>query len=583
MNAELKEAILQQCRKKIVPLELFNEEEEMEDIEEKKSEVMELPFEDILAEKRRRYNHKEEFIFLLYNDLLKYFVKEWDGTYLRKKPRRKVDADSKEVSSDDENVDKSLEDLNVLKEDYYDFEENANGTSKLDCSCSWKLTLPDEFANITFITNNTYSGRISRKMMEGEGVYRWSNGAQYKGEFEKNYMHGKGLLEWNSVCWYEGDFANGYPHGRGIMVDGEHHYMYTGQWHKGQRHGKGYSRYEDNGSYDGDWTMDKMNGTGLRIYPSGARYVGQWRNGVRHGFGTMVWANGDVYRGEWKCGAMEGYGIYVWNGFFNKTFTWPQEVSYVGYWHHAMRHGKGDMKWNSVGGAKYSGYWKNNKKHGYGIMIGNNGKKLESDSLFLDNVFCASDIINNTIKIETEKKYEQKCVCADEEKTPQFIEKPEQLTETLVSPILKPEQFPCLSYHITRLLDPKSLEPPLVISISSGKCYSCENKSCSCLAPHPSIDTSEENDLTWRNVSESHIENIESNWNYEEHWTYNCLMLHMFRLRRIYNDYAKLFTKSPPNCNLVMTRLCLWQLWRDCNIHEKGLSLAEIDIHIGKY
>lgn len=45
---------------------------------------------------------------------------------------------------------------------------------------SWKLKLPDEFANITFINNNTYSGRISRKMMEGEGVYRWVNGAQYK-------------------------------------------------------------------------------------------------------------------------------------------------------------------------------------------------------------------------------------------------------------------------------------------------------------------------------------------------------------------------------------------------------------------
>ncbi|XP_076766675.1 uncharacterized protein LOC143433274 [Xylocopa sonorina] len=420
-------------------------------------------------------------------------------------------------------------------------------------------------------------------MMEGEGVYRSSNGAQYKGEFERNCMHGKGLLEWNSVCWYEGDFANGYPHGRGIMVDGENHYMYTGQWHKGRRHGKGYSRYEDNGSYDGDWTMDKMNGTGLRIYPSGARYVGQWKNGVRHGLGIMVWTNGDVYRGEWKCGAMDGYGVYVWNGFFNGTFTWPQEVTYAGYWRHGMRHGKGDMKLNSVGGARYSGCWKNNKKHGHGIMIGNNGEKLESDSLFLNDIFCASNIVNNTIKNETEVKYEQKCIRMDEEKAPQFVEKPEQLAETLVSPILKPEQFPRLSYHITRLLDPKSLEPVLVTSITSGKCYNCENKSCSCLAPPTLIDTNEQKDLIRRNVSESQIENMaESNWKYEERWIYNCLTLHMSRLRRIYNDYAKLFTKSPPKCNLVMTRLCLWQLWRDCDIHEKGLSLAEIDTYIAK-
>lgn len=36
----------------------------------------ELPFQDILADKRRKYNAKEEFIYLLYNDVLKYFVKK---------------------------------------------------------------------------------------------------------------------------------------------------------------------------------------------------------------------------------------------------------------------------------------------------------------------------------------------------------------------------------------------------------------------------------------------------------------------------------------------------------------------------
>lgn len=76
---------------------------------------------------------------------------------------------------------------------------------------------------------------------------------------------------------------------------------------------------------------------------------------------------------------------------------------------------------------------------------------------------------------------------------------------------------------------------------------------------------------------------IDSNWRYEERWTYNCLMFHMFRLRQIYNDYAKLFAKSAPKCNLAMSRLCLWQLWRDCGIHEKGFSLVEIDSYIGKH
>lgn len=45
---------------------------------------------------------------------------------------------------------------------------------------SWKLLLPDEFADIKFYNDNSYCGRISRKMMEGEGTYTWHNGVQYK-------------------------------------------------------------------------------------------------------------------------------------------------------------------------------------------------------------------------------------------------------------------------------------------------------------------------------------------------------------------------------------------------------------------
>lgn len=76
MAATLKEMLLEKCRKKVISsVESFEEEEEV--IEEKGSETSEdLPFEDILADKRRTYSPKEEFIYLLYNDILKYFVKE---------------------------------------------------------------------------------------------------------------------------------------------------------------------------------------------------------------------------------------------------------------------------------------------------------------------------------------------------------------------------------------------------------------------------------------------------------------------------------------------------------------------------
>ncbi|XP_076676304.1 uncharacterized protein LOC143373200 [Andrena cerasifolii] len=414
-------------------------------------------------------------------------------------------------------------------------------------------------------------------MMEGDGVYRWSNGAQYKGSFEQNRMHGGGLLEWNNDCWYEGDFKNGLRHGRGTMVDGDIHYMYAGQWSMGQRHGKGYCRYGDKSSYDGDWIMGKRSGVGLQIYSNGARYVGQWKNGIRHGIGTMVWANGNVYRGEWKCDAMNGYGEYVWDGFFNKTFTWPQEASYAGYWRSGKRHGKGVLKLNSVGGARYSGHWKDNKKHGHGIIIGNNGEKFEADPLFLNDILVSYDMAGNSVGNESDTKNGDECVRTAKDIEPFFLEKRDQIGKAPITPILKPEQFPSLSYHLTRLLHPKSLEPPFTRSVPSGKCYTCENQSVSCLAPHLS-DTV---------VSDEKVDtktgDPDPNWEYEERWTYNCLTLHMPRLRQIYMDYAKMFTRSAPECNLAMSRLSLWQLWRDCNIDKRGLSLIEIDKYIGKY
>ncbi|XP_076177105.1 uncharacterized protein LOC143151642 [Ptiloglossa arizonensis] len=411
-------------------------------------------------------------------------------------------------------------------------------------------------------------------MMEGKGVYKWSNGAQYKGDFEQNRMHGRGLLEWNNDYWYEGDFANGYRHGKGLLVNGETRFMYTGQWSRGHRHGKGYCRFGNNGSYDGDWVLEKMWGIGLRIYPSGTRYVGQWKNGLRHGIGTVVWTNGNVYRGEWKCGAMNGYGSYVWEGFFNKTFTWPQEASYVGYWRNGMRHGKGQLKLNSVGGAEYSGNWKDDKKHGHGIIIGNNGEKFEADPLFLNDILVSS--VNRSDSLEDRSKLEDTCEYVPTVKEAQslFLEKPSQLKETSITPILKPEQFPSLSYYLARLLDPIRLEPHVALSNLYGKCYMCENQSCSCLEPHSS-------DNKEKVVTET-TNTFKSKWEDEKRWTYNCLTLHISRLRQIYNDYAKLFATSTPKCNLRMSRLCLWQLWRDCSINKKGLSLIKIDIYIGK-
>lgn len=86
----LQEEILRKCRKKtkfLVPHrdETEDEEHEAEDLHEEEDVIStetdkiveeELPFEDILAENRREYTAKEEFIYSMYNDILPVLVTE---------------------------------------------------------------------------------------------------------------------------------------------------------------------------------------------------------------------------------------------------------------------------------------------------------------------------------------------------------------------------------------------------------------------------------------------------------------------------------------------------------------------------
>lgn len=86
----LQEEILRKCRKKteslILPDEMENNkkhkeedlyEEDITSIETERTTNEELPFEDILAEKRRKYTTKQEFIYSLYNNILPAFVAEY--------------------------------------------------------------------------------------------------------------------------------------------------------------------------------------------------------------------------------------------------------------------------------------------------------------------------------------------------------------------------------------------------------------------------------------------------------------------------------------------------------------------------
>lgn len=104
--------------------------------------------------------------------LLQFNLYRWDGYFIRKKSFINKSSEDHKVEGEEniiENLDKN-DDLAIEEEEKKD---------KTFVS-SWKLSLPDEFVNIEFNNKNSYHGYISRKMMEGEGTYRWHNGIKYQ-------------------------------------------------------------------------------------------------------------------------------------------------------------------------------------------------------------------------------------------------------------------------------------------------------------------------------------------------------------------------------------------------------------------
>lgn len=98
----------------------------------------------------------------------------WEGYFLRKKKpstmyKNDVKIDDVNIGEGEEIDEPCVNDVSLIKEG----KEEAH-------VLSWKSSLPDEFADISFYNDNSYSGRISRKMMEGEGTYKWHDGVRYK-------------------------------------------------------------------------------------------------------------------------------------------------------------------------------------------------------------------------------------------------------------------------------------------------------------------------------------------------------------------------------------------------------------------
>ncbi|XP_033227641.1 radial spoke head 10 homolog B-like isoform X2 [Belonocnema kinseyi] len=505
-------------------------------------------------------NAQEKLINLLYNDILKNFITDQSWNIIPSNANVCVNKQPDSLITNEEIIDGELDKTNN-KEEMPGLEKHSH--EKKD----EKHVFQDDKYEITFPNGNSYSGQINRNKIDGVGSYFWRYGAQYKGEFKENRIEGKGNLIWKDNSWYEGEFLNSMRHGKGIMVNKDFSRFYTGNWYMGQKNGKGLCRYSDDNFYDGNWVMGKKNGMGYRVYPNGSVYMGNWENDFRHGVGTMVWPNGDIYRGEWVSGKMHGYGEYTWNGYFNKTLSWPQENSYMGQWSCGLRHGKGLLKLNSAGGAKYSGMWNADKKHGFGVLIGNDGSVLERNPLFQNDILVSENIETN----ESEENLEY-------QKETKFIKEPKKIVDPIETSLLNPEQWPLLSQFMRHLLiKPKNEIDDTVLEVQ--RCEECNlevKEPCNCLKDVLKKELKTRSSV--ENTIDYNIKLKEKLLSQEEMLLRNSLTTHMPRLKQIYETYTKVFCPNEKvSPYLSMSRLSLWQLWRDCGIHKKNISLIEID------
>ncbi|XP_028845967.1 radial spoke head 10 homolog B isoform X1 [Denticeps clupeoides] len=179
---------------------------------------------------------------------------------------------------------------------------------------------------------------------------------------------------------YDGESIRGLFHGEGAATfRGAHEFK--GQFAQGLLHGRGSCRWPDGVTYQGDFRSNVLLGDGTYAWPDGSTYEGQVSGGLRHGFGTFTCGQTSVvYRGQWHRGTRHGKGTLYYRQELSSWYDgdlveneregwglrcYPSGSVYEGQWRAGVRHGGGTMRWPRLG-QQYSGSWENGVQQGYG-------------------------------------------------------------------------------------------------------------------------------------------------------------------------------------------------------------------------
>lgn len=232
---------------------------------------------------------------------------------------------------------------------------------------------------------------------------------------------------------------------------------------------------------------------------------------------------------------MDGFGTYIWETMYNNSLSLSTLNIYRGMWSKGLRNGYGTLDF-SLGGALYKGQFKDNKKHGRGKFITNNGSILYDTELFVDDNM-------QSITRGKNQHYDDRLL----KESYDFNMRDDTID---------------LLYHIQEALRNIDNEKEIRNNLLN--------------------DYFEKNNITHMAKSkekyQTELQSIENIIEFEELSLQKCIEHYRVNLVNAYYIYANLLCHKE---NIVekpiLIRMFLWQLYYDCNVHEKLLTLVEID------
>lgn len=241
---------------------------------------------------------------------------------------------------------------------------------------------------------------------------------------------------------------------------------------------------------------------------------------------------------------MSGCGIYIWDAYYNNTMSLPSISAFRGQWSNGKRNGYGVLNLGLGQGSHYKGEFKDNMKHGSGKFITNNGLIIQNKKLFIDDNLGPVD--DDYAQSYRDSKF-------PEIREPYIFD----ISESTV----------CVVYHIQQAL--KNFDRQAEVRAAIINEFIENNKSLECGA-YKRSSRREEASVAAPIVMEDLID-------FEETSLIKSLKCYETELRNIYYSYATICNDVEIHFTPILIRLYLWQLYFDCNMHEKGLTFVQID------